>query len=218
MERHNYVYLAPLVATVPTIQHVYTWPRYPHGLSFVPFVEMARCHTTILITELHLIVANVAFDIDQPWITVEPRHAADVIVSVTPRYHDQEEIHWSLLKGLDVGFIGQDEDYTWFRDKTRLDMKRVYVENALETAQYIKGSRLFLGNQSSSFAIAEAMKHPRVLEVFYGWPNCMPQGPKGHTWLTQDLISHYLDKDVDYVTHGRVRRRRSGMPRLPWHR
>ena len=62
----------------------------------------------------------------------------------------------------------------------------------LETAQIIKGSKLFIGNQSVCFSIAEAMKHPRILEVFHKNSNCMPSGADGYVHLDNNLLETYL--------------------------
>jgi hypothetical protein len=57
----------------------------------------------------------------------------------------------------------------------------------------IRGSKLFVGNQSFPYSLAEAMKHPRVLEVCPICPNCCPQGPNGYAGLTKDVLDHYLE-------------------------
>jgi hypothetical protein len=61
-----------------------------------------------------------------------------------------------------------------------------------ELAQLIAGSKLFIGNQSFPFALAEAMKCPRVLEVCPICPNCIPQSDNGYVRLTEGLLRHYL--------------------------
>ena len=56
----------------------------------------------------------------------------------------------------------------------------------------IKGSDIVVGNQSLFFALAEAIKHPRVLEVYYKKNNCQPQSNNGYTYLSRDIIRKHI--------------------------
>jgi SAM-dependent methyltransferase len=47
------------------------------------------------------------------------------------------------------------------------------TKNFLELARLIAGCELYIGNQSAPYAIAEAMKHNAVLEVWPEGPNCI---------------------------------------------
>lgn len=50
-------------------------------------------------------------------------------------------------------------------------------------AQRIQGAKLFVGNQSVGYAIAEALKVPAVLEIWRNWPNCIFNRPYlWHGW------------------------------------
>lgn len=50
-------------------------------------------------------------------------------------------------------------------------------------AQRIQGAKLFVGNQSVGYAIAEALKVPSVLEIWHNWPNCIFNRPYlWHGW------------------------------------
>jgi hypothetical protein len=57
-------------------------------------------------------------------------------------------------------------------------------------AQIIKSCKLFIGNQSSSFAIAEQMKTPRALELFSGSPNVIVTNNGIAYTNTETLINH----------------------------
>lgn len=52
------------------------------------------------------------------------------------------------------------------------------TDNMLQVAELIAGSELFIGNQSSAFAIAEGLKHRRIQETSLVFPDCIfPQAP-----------------------------------------
>jgi hypothetical protein len=51
-------------------------------------------------------------------------------------------------------------------------------------ASVIKGSELFIGNQSMAYAIAEIIKHPRIVEVCPYANNVIPTGANGYGAFT----------------------------------
>jgi len=141
----------------------------------------------------HLVRFGTAFDLSQPWLTVEPKYAADIVVNRTWRYHGrfdwQELAHW-VDRAVFVGAAGEHEI---FQKQTGLIIPFHPTPTYLELAQIIAGSKLFVGNQSFPYSLAEAMKVPRVLEVCPTCPNCMPQTENGHIMLTQAVLRHYLE-------------------------
>ena len=145
----------------------------------------------------HLETQNKEYDLSKLWIdSVEPKYLSDIIINRTTHYHDKEEIDWHLLEPFKdrCKFIGYTGEYKRFVKTYKIDIEFYQVQDALEVAQVIKGSKFFIGNQSVAFAIAEALKHPRSLEVCYAFNNCQPHGEDGYTYLTSDLINRYLDK------------------------
>jgi hypothetical protein len=145
------------------------------------------------LAEYHLDAFKEQFDLNVPYLfNVSPEHVGDIVINRSMRYHDKELIDWKLLEGREVVFVGWEREYKQFL--FLLDTKIIYYKckDALEMARIIKGSKLFLGNQSLGFALAEAMKHPRVLEVYHQNANCMPFGMDGYTHLDKDLLDAYL--------------------------
>lgn len=145
------------------------------------------------LAECHLIALGRKADISKPWLyDIAPKRIADIVVSRSTRYHDREDIDWKLLNGHNVAFVGLKDEYEQFWHFCGVDCSYYECKDALEMAQIIKGSKLFIGNQSLGFAIAEAMKHPRVLEVYYKNANCTPQSSNGYTYLTEELLAKCL--------------------------
>ena len=150
----------------------------------------------ISLAKLHLMAFNVYTDLREPWIepsTMQPKHVADIVVNRSERYHGPFD--WGVLVDWQdsCAFIGLEQEYKEFVRITGLSRIKYSGECSYkELAETILGSKLFIGNQSFPFSLAEAMKHPRVLEVLPLAPNCLPQGPHGHTRLTSNIIKHYL--------------------------
>ena len=53
------------------------------------------------------------------------------------------------------------------------------TKNFLEVAQLIAGSKLFIGNQSAPYAVAEGLKHNSILEVTLPSPDCIYERDNG---------------------------------------
>jgi hypothetical protein len=138
---------------------------------------------------------NMKYDLSQPWLfNIESKTVAEIVINRTLRYHDKEEINWKILESYKERcvFIGTEKEHRVFEDKYGIKIKYMACQDALEFAQVIKGSRIYIGNQSMGFALAEAMKHPRILERYYGWDNCRPCGNDGYTILSRDILDYYL--------------------------
>lgn len=139
---------------------------------------------------------NVQCDLNEPWLeNIKEQRIAEIVVQRSKNYHDKEEIDWKLLRPYAhrTLFIGFEQDYNDFCHLSGFSPKRKTFKDALDLAQIIKGSRLFIGNQSIGFALAEAMKHPRVLEVCYKKDNCRPNGEHAYTCLTPDILHEYVN-------------------------
>ena len=140
----------------------------------------------------HLAAFGVSADLAEPWLKVEPKHIADIVVNRTLKYHGL--FPWYELKLWQdrCVFVGTEIEYWEFLESTEIEMPRHQTGSYLELARVIAGSRLFVGNQSFPYALSEAQKVPRILEVFSACPNCNPVGPRGFTRLTQDILRRFL--------------------------
>lgn len=69
-------------------------------------------------------------------------------------------------------------------------------------AALISGSRLFIGNQSFPFAIAEALKVNRLLEVYYNVPNVIVAGRNGYDFCFQKQFEHLVKTRYEKGTDG----------------
>ena len=70
------------------------------------------------------------------------------------------------------------------------DLRFQPVTNFLEMAGIINSCKLFIGNQSFPFSIAEALKVTRLLESYYRVPNVIVEGPGGNDFLYQPQFEY----------------------------
>ena len=69
--------------------------------------------------------------------------------------------------------------FTWWirgYEKNIPHIQHIGSTDALELARAIAGAKFFIGNQSFFFAVAEALKVKRALEVCYQTPNVIVEG------------------------------------------
>lgn len=150
---------------------------------------------------------DMACDVSEPWINIgagkyglgwnAPLSAGKILINRTSRYRNDGIHYWFLKEYQDqVMFAGLSDEHQAFCREWELDIPLLEVNNFLDLAWVIGGCKFFIGNQSMCFAIAEAMKTPRILEICPYAPNVMPCGPNGYDFLHQFALD-YLFKDLN---------------------
>jgi len=149
-----------------------------------------------LLTVAHLNSFNVEYDLREPWIEVGEIpviHRAEIVVSRTARYHAFSFPWNELLPWISRAvFVGTKQEHQAFQSEVKCDLPWEMPKTWTELAGMIRGSKLFIGNQSLSYSMAEGMKVPRILEECPHCPNCHPQSENGHIRLNQGVIRKYL--------------------------
>ena len=128
---------------------------------------------------------GVAFPIEAPWLTLPDNGASaqsdgptfNVLISRTTRFCNTS-INYGFLDSIEkVGFIGLKYEYEDFIERHSLrSLRHIPVSDALEMARRMQDCRVYVGNQSVNFAIADGMKVPRALEAFEPAPVASPVG------------------------------------------
>jgi hypothetical protein len=117
---------------------------------------------------------NGFLELNNPWIEVEPKYGLKncVIFNRTHRYNNPLFPWADVVKhyGSHAIFIGTDDEHEIFCSEFG-KVKRYLAKDCLEIAECIAASRLFIGNQSSSFWIAAALRKPLIQEVYPKAPN-----------------------------------------------
>jgi hypothetical protein len=126
------------------------------------------------LVEMHLATHGFGPDhAEKAWLQVRPKKSRPVIMGRSSRYQNPEfpwKRAWELYASR-AYFIGLREEHAAFcRQVGPVEYRP--TQNLLEAAQLIAGSKLYIGNQSVLFAIAEGLKATAVLEVSPGFANC----------------------------------------------
>ncbi|MCX7905430.1 MAG: hypothetical protein N2446_01855 [Elusimicrobiales bacterium] len=164
--------------------------------------DMENNHLSITNFEKIFIKPNISnLELD-----VEPLDVAEVVISRTERYRNTIFDYRYLIDGLDedikVCFVGTKEEYERFVKIYPLRSRVFYypTSNFLELASVIKGCKVFIGNQSSPYALAEVLKVPRIQETSHLTPNCRGTTENSIDVLTQDDL--YSAKNFLFRTLG----------------
>ena len=130
------------------------------------------------------------------WISVEPnsQFRNSILLARSERYRNSLINYGFLNSYPNVFFIGVESEFEDMR-KTLPKLEWLKVESFLQLAEIIRGSKLFIGNQSLPFSIAEATKSPRLLELYLNSPNVIPAGENGYDFVYQKHLE-WLVKEL----------------------
>jgi len=192
--------LIPLLRLQPYIAHVSTHrgEKIDYNLNVFRHTgfDLAKGNLALYYTHCFPICPNLW----EPWLVVDvPERLNFILINRTERYHNAN-ISYTFLNQYPTKFIGLESEFRLFRSENRLaNIERIHTPNFLETARAIAGCKLFIGNQSSCFQIAEALKVPRIIEICPWCPNVMPCGPNGYEAFKQDVFVKIVEEQCGNI-------------------
>jgi hypothetical protein len=132
-------------------------------------------------------------DLAQPWLSA----AADtgltdtVIVARSSRYTNPNINYAFLNETEQLAFVGVSSEYEAFK-RIVPHARYIEVNDFLQLACAISGCRLFIGNQSFPYSVAEALKVRRLLETAVDAPNVLPEGGQCYGFYFQQHFEWYV--------------------------
>jgi hypothetical protein len=99
-----------------------------------------------------------------------------IVVNRSERYNNGQ-LDYSILNKVDlpIYFVGTETEFKLMKEIV-WDIQHKKVDNFLELKYFISASKLFIGNQSMCYSIAEQTGCNRLLEVYFSCPNVITQG------------------------------------------
>lgn len=178
--------LAPLLLAQPEFAVVDVLDHQRVDFDLDEFRHFPFDYNTNHICRWYFHMYGITADLSKPWLQVEPDPAfRDEIVMARSFRYRAPGIRYDFLKAYpDITFIGLKEEYEDMRQMVP-QLKHRTVTDFLEFARIIAGAKFFIGNQSFPFAVAEALKVKRALELCFECPNVIPEGPDGYDFLYQ---------------------------------
>lgn len=118
-----------------------------------------------------------------------------ILINRTERYNNML-ISYSFLRNYvdKVLFIGLPAEHEIFCKKNNLDIPLFEVSDFLMLGIALKNCKLFIGNQSMCFQIAEQIKINRILEVCKSIPNVIGSGKGFYDFLHQNSLEYYVER------------------------
>ncbi len=141
------------------------------------------------IAHWYALVFPIGIDTSKPWLSVpaSPITKDAIVIARSTRYRMPTIDYKFLRRYRNLFFVGLESEFVEMRAAIP---RLTFLESKdfLEMASYIAGAKLFIGNQSFPFSLAEALKVPRLLETFYSAPNVVVSGLGGHMFCFQNCF------------------------------
>lgn len=181
--------LFPLLRAQPWITEAGLWDGSPVSYDLDRFRETGYPFSRGDIARYYCHAFPVSPNLSDPWLDVDPApdFAGAILVNRTQRYRNPAINYRFLSNRADVVFVGLPQEHAEFSREAK-HIRHEVAPDFLTLARWLKGCRLFVGNQSFAFALAEALKIPRILEIFPTAPNVIPHGPNGWDAYSQPLL------------------------------
>jgi hypothetical protein len=143
---------------------------------------------------LKIIPSDGFFEVTEPWLKVDANNDGKgrVIFNRSPRYRN-EKFPWGKVVnkyGSRALFVGTPDEYEDFCNLFG-SVEYYKTESTLDVARLIEAADLFVGNQSSSYWIAAALRKPLIQETFAYSPNSMIKYPEAIYCMDGNLPDNY---------------------------
>lgn len=138
-------------------------------------------------------------DLQDPYILNidEDSKYKNCIVFMRSLRRQNENISFNFLeKYQNLLFIGLHKEYLDLKKQIK-SLEFYECKNFLEMAQIINSCKLFIGNLSFGYTIAEGLKKPRLLESYLDFPLVYPNGKLGYEFYFQKHFEKYVKNIID---------------------
>jgi hypothetical protein len=185
--------LTPLIEYQSYVSEVTQYQNEDLDYDLDKFRELPLNPTCGSIPRWYLALLNTGCNLAEPWLEARRRKefTRHIVMARSSRYRNPN-LNFSFLRMYpNVIFVGVEEEYHELRASLP-NLGYYAVEDFLELADIIKSCRVFIGNQSLPFAIAEGLKAPRILEPCLFAGNVIPTGENAYDAYTQDQLERLV--------------------------
>ena len=133
-------------------------------------------------------------DLSEPYIINidENNKFKNCIILMRSLRRQNEHLNFNFLeKYQNLLFIGLNDEFLNLKKQVK-NLEFYDCKNFLEMAQIIKSCKLFIGNLSFGYTIAEGLKKPRLLESYLDFPLVYPNGKLAHEFYFQNHFEKYV--------------------------
>ncbi|HMI79371.1 MAG TPA: hypothetical protein VK484_11290 [Ferruginibacter sp.] len=147
------------------------------------------------ISRWYFLVFPVTYPLHLPWLKVTPDSSVKdhIIIARSQRYRAPGIDYSFLSRYKKILFVGVQVEYEEMKQMIP-GIEYRQVDNFLQLAQLIMGCKLFIGNQSFPFSIAEGLKARRLMELYFQAPNVSVAGENGYDFCFQPQFEFLAKK------------------------
>lgn len=204
MNRETFEMLKPLIEAQDYVEFYLPYEGQPVDMDFdkVRLEHFTNQPRGSLARYLFHVYPQCATDLSKNWLTI-PRHTLDdaitwenmIVINFTFRYRNYLMDYWFLQQYQKrLIFAGLPNEHEVFCKEFKLDIPLLKVNDFEELVAVISLCKFFMGNQSMCYWIAEALKVPRILEIFTLIPNVVPEGEHAYDAYHNDEMKFYFNK------------------------
>lgn len=187
MSPERFETIAPLLRSQPYISDVKWWNGEKISHDFLDFRRTIKPRLTL--AEIHSrYIGTDPKGYERQWIALPPINHNRILIHRSPRCHNDLFPWVGILEhfGKQLLYCGIRHEHDAFsRDFGEVELYE--PKDFLEYGRMIAGSTLFIGNQSSPYAIAEGLKHETIQESYLRAPDCVYLR-EGATLVTGDTV------------------------------
>lgn len=134
-------------------------------------------------------------NLSENYLDVKPHtNFKNHIIIMRSLRRQNKHIDYSFLSSIkNIVFLGLKNEYDELKNKIK-NLEYYDSKDFLELAMIIKNAKLFIGNNSFGFALAEALKVPRLLESAPDFPLVYPYGEKAFDFYFQKHFENLVKK------------------------
>lgn len=177
----------PLLTAQPLIRSCSTYQQEVIDVDFDIFRNLPWNHHKGHISRWHFLYYPGGIDLSEQWLfvpSVDTVAKNGIVICRSQRYN-APGIDYSFLKKYpEVYCMGVEKEYEILKQSIP-NIIYLPVKNFLQMAAVIAGAKLFIGNQSAPFAMAEGLKVNRLLETYFDCPNVIIGGDTGFEFCFQ---------------------------------
>ena len=134
-------------------------------------------------------------DLSGSYLDVKPHeNFKNFIVIMRSLRRQNKHINYSFLSSYkNILFLGLSDEFNDLKRKID-NLEHYESKDFLELAMIIKNAKLFIGNLSFGYALAEAIKVPRLLESAPNFPLVYPNGKNAYDFYFQSHFEDLVEK------------------------
>lgn len=140
-------------------------------------------------------ITGVHADLQKPYVSSPKlKKFKNCITIIRSKRRQNNLINYKFLnKFNNVFFLGLNDEYRDLKKQIK-KLKFYDCKNFLELSMILKNSKIFIGNLSFGYALAEALKIPRLLESGPNFPLVYPNGHNAYDFYHQEHFEDLFQK------------------------